>query len=189
MSTAIGLLSLEEVAEQLELDEPGVQRLIARGKLKAGAIPGTHPDGPPRWRISADEIARYVSSNSPDWRDVRRAENQWDVRTENFAAEQLAQAVIRAARDQRLADGMVEVEGRRYAPPFQRVNSGPPVTPAATLNVELKVTPPIRALLDGPLATHFRIPGHDYARFQNWGGIWLAEALRAAVRVLHREAR
>lgn len=188
MSTATGLLAIEEAADQLELDPLSVHRLVARGRLKAGALPGTRPDGPLRWRVSVEEINRYVLAGSQDWRDLRREENQWDTNIESGVAEQLARAVIRAARDQRLSDGMIEADGRRYAPPFQR-NGVVPVTPAATLIVELRVTPAIRALLDGPVATPFRDKQHDFARFGNWGGVWIGEALRLAIRLLHREAR
>jgi len=60
----VGLLTLDAAADELDITAIGVQRLIARGQLRATRL-GQKPDAP--WRIAATEVARYVEAGAPDF--------------------------------------------------------------------------------------------------------------------------
>jgi len=60
----VGLLTLDAAADELGVASLAVQRLVARGQLRATRL-GQKPDAP--WRIDAAALRSYIISGAPDF--------------------------------------------------------------------------------------------------------------------------
>lgn len=172
METTATLLTLGDVAEQLETNEVSVLRLISRGRLQATRIP------PDKWRVLPDEFFGYVRDGAQDFRDLRNVPDVLTETADEFKATELEKAVIRAAKPIRLSDSQAEVRGRKK---LAEKNRGARVkSTGVELSFPVKVTPAIRAVVDGPIRSAFQAPGQTWV-YENFGDLFLAQKLREAL--------
>lgn len=137
------MLTVPEVAEELQTEPLAVFRIIARRRLKAGSIPNS--SGPPSYRIERPELIRYINAKSPDLK-MPPIEGQFlGIPTEVFRTgsqqEQLRLAAL-ALNEQRLSNE----EARQLA---DEVHESKPRLMGHRL--KLNVTPAVRALWNSPL--------------------------------------
>jgi hypothetical protein len=179
MSEAI-LLTPANVAEQLEANELSILRLIGRGRLRATSVSG-------KWLLTPADLQNYVQRGAEDFRDLRGKPDVLDDNSMSFKAEELEKAVFRAAEDQKLSDENAEVRARRQSTAAGKPQVSRPGLAHEELLVQLRLTASILAVLDGPIASAFKIPGTSYP-FEKFGDLFLGEKLREQINRQHRDA-
>ena len=99
VATAIsptGFLTIDQTAGELGIDPLGIQRLIARNRIKASRIGA---DGP--YRVAASELARYIGTNAPDLHGPKLTANGEFVTADTlWPAQQFVKDLLTAAQDQ-----------------------------------------------------------------------------------------
>jgi hypothetical protein len=157
------------VAEELGVSPEAVQRIIARQRLVATALPKRD------WRIVSDDLIKYVKSGAEDLAMPPLDDNGWLYDEEvRRLAKDFETAIVGATQDQRIT----AEEVRRRLPPRAR-----------ELTVRLKLTPVVKAIVDGPVPTKpFNAGKFDkpILTFSSFKEPYVVAELRGAVREIMR---
>ena len=171
METSAGLLNIAAVATELNIPPIAVRRLIARRRLA-----GTELIADGDWRVTAADLTAYIKSGAVDLKmpELDNYGGWFEPTPRRDLLTLFERRILAAIEDQRLTDAQVA----------QRATEISKFDSSNRINVELKASPAIMAVVDGPLPTTSvdavtsKADAAILARFTKFGYLWAVKRLR-----------